>query len=43
MTEAARNGYSPSSKDWSNLGQGAPETGEIAGGLSRITSIGVRA
>lgn len=43
MTEAARHGYSPTSLEWANLGQGAPETGSIPGGLPRITSIGVRA
>lgn len=43
MTEAARHGYTPTSPAWANLGQGAPETGEIKGGLPRITSIDVRA
>lgn len=42
MTEANRHGYSSNSLEWANLGQGAPETGEIPGGLPRITSIAVR-
>lgn len=36
MTEAARHGYSPAKSEWSNLGQGAPETGEIPNAPKRI-------
>lgn len=41
MTEAARLGYKAGAKDWANLGQGAPETGEIPGSSPRIKSIAV--
>jgi methionine-R-sulfoxide reductase len=41
MTEAARRGYRVGDPEWSNLGQGAPETGLLAGGAERITEIPV--
>ncbi len=41
MTEAARLGYERGSPDWSNLGQGAPETGELVGAPARLTNIEV--
>ena len=41
MTEAAKAGYTPSDPSWSNLGQGAPETGPLPGGIARVTSIPV--
>jgi N-succinyldiaminopimelate aminotransferase len=42
MTEAARSGYVPGSPQWANLGQGAPETGDIPGAPPRIESIDLR-
>jgi N-succinyldiaminopimelate aminotransferase len=38
MTEAAKNGYSPQDQSWANLGQGAPEVGELEGAPPRMTS-----
>ncbi len=35
MTEAKKRGYTPGSRDWANLGQGAPETGPLFGGPER--------
>jgi len=43
MTEAARLGYRRGSSDWSNLGQGAPETGPLAGGPPRLERIEIHA
>lgn len=39
MTEAARHGYTSGDTGWANLGQGAPETGELAGAPARVTSV----
>ena len=39
MTEAARFGYDPADERWANLGQGAPEVGEIPDAPKRIESI----
>lgn len=39
MTEAARLGYHRGSPDWSNLGQGAPETGELPDAPARMTMV----
>lgn len=41
MTEAVRRGFSAHSEDWANLGQGAPETGELPGAPPRISSISI--
>ncbi|RYX83572.1 pyridoxal phosphate-dependent aminotransferase [bacterium] len=38
MTEAAKHGYTPDSPNWANLGQGAPEVGELEGAPPRMTS-----
>lgn len=38
MTEAAKNGYSPHDEQWANLGQGAPEVGDLEGAPPRMTS-----
>lgn len=35
MTEAGRRGYHADSPDWANLGQGAPETGQLPQGAER--------
>ncbi|MFN8390639.1 MAG: pyridoxal phosphate-dependent aminotransferase [Bdellovibrionota bacterium] len=42
MTEAQRLGFERGSNDWSNLGQGAPETGMLPGSPERITNIEAR-
>ncbi|MCB9664040.1 MAG: pyridoxal phosphate-dependent aminotransferase [Alphaproteobacteria bacterium] len=39
MTEAARAGYTPDDPAWANLGQGAPETGDLPGSPARATSV----
>jgi len=39
MTEAARRGFRYGHPEWVNLGQGAPETGDLPGALERITRI----
>ena len=39
MTEAAKHGYQTGSSDWANLGQGAPETGDIPGAPERLLQI----
>jgi aspartate/methionine/tyrosine aminotransferase len=39
MHKAIEKGYKPFDKTWSNLGQGAPETGAIKGSTERITEI----
>lgn len=36
---AIERGFSPTDPQWSNLGQGAPETGMLPGGVERITDI----
>ena len=41
MTEAAKAGWTPGSVDWANLGQGAPETGDLPGAPGRVRSIDV--
>lgn len=41
MTEAGKRGHQYGNPEWVNLGQGAPETGEIPGAPPRITSIDV--
>src|SRR3954470_9973160 len=38
-TEAGRLGFSPTSEDWCNLGQGQPETGPLPGAPARITAL----
>jgi aspartate/methionine/tyrosine aminotransferase len=37
--EATRHGFSYTNPEWSNLGQGSPETGEIPGAPARITEV----
>jgi aspartate/methionine/tyrosine aminotransferase len=37
--EATRHGFSYSNPEWSNLGQGSPETGDIPGAPPRITEV----
>ncbi|HVU07094.1 MAG TPA: pyridoxal phosphate-dependent aminotransferase [Verrucomicrobiae bacterium] len=37
--EATRHGFSYSNPEWSNLGQGSPETGKIPGAPPRITEV----
>ena len=39
MTEAQNAGYSLGDKEWINLGQGAPETGELSGAPARVTEL----
>lgn len=39
MHKAIEKGYKPFDNAWSNLGQGAPETGAIAGSSERMTAI----
>lgn len=41
MTEAAKAGYSGDAADWTNLGQGQPETGDLPGAPPRITDVAV--
>ncbi len=38
-SEAVKLGFSPSSPEWCNLGQGQPETGEIAGAPARVKDV----
>ncbi len=38
-TEAGKRGYSTSSTDWANLGQGMPESGMLPGSPPRITDL----
>jgi aspartate/methionine/tyrosine aminotransferase len=42
-TEAQKRGYSPSSDDWANLGQGMPEADALPGAPTRITDLPVLA
>jgi aspartate/methionine/tyrosine aminotransferase len=42
-TEAQRRGYSPSSDDWCNLGQGMPEAEALPGAPPRITELPILA
>jgi aspartate/methionine/tyrosine aminotransferase len=37
--EATRHGFSYGNPDWSNLGQGSPETGDIPGAPPRVTEV----
>jgi N-succinyldiaminopimelate aminotransferase len=39
MTQAAKAGWRPDHPDWANLGQGAPETGDLPGAPPRVTRI----
>jgi aspartate/methionine/tyrosine aminotransferase len=39
--EATRHGFSYANPEWSNLGQGSPETGELPGAPARVTEITV--
>lgn len=39
--EATRHGFSYANPEWSNLGQGSPETGEIPGAPPRVTEVTV--
>jgi aspartate/methionine/tyrosine aminotransferase len=39
--EATRHGFSYSNPEWSNLGQGSPETGDIPGAPKRITEVAI--
>ena len=41
MTEAGKRGFQYGAPDWSNLGQGAPETGPLPGAPERVTRIDV--
>ncbi len=41
-TEATRRGYSPSSDDWCNLGQGMPESEALPGAPPRISELAIR-
>ncbi len=41
MSEANKQGFHYGNEKWSNLGQGAPETGEIEGGPGRMDTIPV--
>lgn len=41
-TEAQRHGYSPSSQDWCNLGQGMPESEALPGAPPRISDLPIR-
>jgi len=42
-TEAQRRGYSPSSDDWANLGQGMPDAETLVGAPPRITDLPILA
>jgi hypothetical protein len=42
-TEAQRRGYSPSSEDWANLGQGMPEADALPGAPPRIAELPILA
>ena len=41
MSEAARHGYDRTQSEWTNLGQGQPETGEIADAPPRVDAIDI--
>ncbi len=41
MAEAARHGYRQEDPDWSNLGQGMPEAGELAGAPARVRQVSI--
>jgi hypothetical protein len=38
-TEASKRGYTPSSPDWCNLGQGMPEADALPGAPPRVTEL----
>ncbi len=40
-TEAAQRGFTPTSPDWCNLGQGQPEVGELPGAPARLHQVGI--
>ena len=42
MTEAEKQGYTPSDSGWANLGQGSPEVGQLADGPARISQLNVQ-
>jgi hypothetical protein len=39
MSEARKHGFGSGDMDWSNLGQGSPETGPIPGAPPRVETI----
>jgi hypothetical protein len=41
MDEAAKLGFYTGNPEWTNLGQGEPEIGKLAGGAERIKSFGI--
>ena len=41
MAEAARHGYRQDDPAWSNLGQGMPEAGELAGAPARVRQVSI--
>ncbi len=41
MSEAAKLGFNENRSEWSNLGQGAPETGPLKGGPARLKNISI--
>lgn len=41
MQKAIKHGFTPCNKEWANLGQGAPETGNIAGLDQRISELSI--
>lgn len=41
MSEAAKYGFAYGDPEWSNLGQGSPETGEIPGAPARIAQLSI--
>jgi aspartate/methionine/tyrosine aminotransferase len=40
-TEAVKHGFSATDAEWCNLGQGQPETGELAGAPPRVHQVGI--
>jgi N-succinyldiaminopimelate aminotransferase len=42
MTEAESKGYAPGDPRWANLGQGAPEIGDLPGAATRVERIDLR-
>ncbi len=41
MHEAAQRGFAYDNPEWSNLGQGSPETGDLPGAPARINSVDI--
>ncbi len=41
MQKAIEHGFKPFDDEWANLGQGAPETGNIDGAMDRLTEISI--